>query len=481
MGAPEDDTPAALAAIRGLAAEREADEIAERETRPDPPPAQAARAIAILESQRRWTIEDRRALGLTRSADEGDWSATVRRRMDELDGVVVFEAWLTAVEADAGWRSMDAAVAALLRSGGISASAPRVRRLLCEAPSSSRQRICDALIAATGDAGMPIDRPLLQLVRSILVDPETAREPASSVVMLAGALARRAPAAAAILAERIRADRVQQRADANSPLPLEQRVAAARAVSSSTHVAAVTRSGCPALAPIALLELEDCTYEHDLERWARALLAVAGEAGAAYLARMRDRPGWSALLGEAPVLPAAPLLGLLSPIADVRRRSLEALAASPRPEHLQALLLAAELDRHVTRKVLRRSWRQIEPGRWPPWMFPLARSTPGLSADFVRSYEHLYHRLPRDIGGFFGALLDTNARFLLEDLIDAGAPRAAMPTPQQLTPELVELAEVGVEAYATRLLVTGLTAEERAAIEQEEAELAASAAHLVAL
>ncbi|MGN6104146.1 MAG: hypothetical protein ACTHU0_03510 [Kofleriaceae bacterium] len=405
----------------------------------------------------------------------------MRRRLDELDGVVVFEAWLTAVEADAGWRSMDAAVAALSRSGGISASAPRVRRLLCDAPASSRQRICDALIAATGDAGMPIDGPLLQLVRSILVDPATARAPASDVVMLAGALARRAPAAAAILAERIRADRVQQRADAHSPLPLEQRVAAARAVSSSTHVAAVTRSGCPALAPIALLELEDCTYEHDLERWARALLAVAGEAGAAYLARMRGRPGWSALLGEAPVLPAAPLLGLLSSIADVRRRSLEALAASPRPEHLQALLLAAELDRHVMRSVLRRSWRQIEPTGWLRILLEYTGSTSDMEALARPALDRVLMRLPRGLSDFGDSLLATRPRMLLEDLIDAGAPRAAMPTPQQLTPELVELAEVGVEAYATRLLVTGLTAEDRASLEQEEAELAASAAHLVAL
>ncbi len=199
--------------------------------------------------------------------------------------------------------------------------------------------------------------------------------------------------------------------------------------------------------------------------WARALVAVAGDDGRRYLDRMRGRPGWSALLGAAPAAPDGPLEGLTDPLADVRRASLEALAGAPRDEHLQALLLAAELDRFIARQVDRRSWSLPISHRW----FPLLRAC----ADANRPIDRVLARADSRGDLFVEQLQVMRVEQLFEQLLSGGAARSTFAVPQVLTPMLRDLAAIGVEAFARRLaLPVLLSADERAALEAREAELA---------
>jgi hypothetical protein len=455
---PDDDTPAAvLAALRGLGAQRVEDEAAERAAVPGSQVEQAGLAIDILEHKRSWTSDDRRTLGLPREADAGDWLATVARRLGELDHAAVVDRWLAAVEAGTGRTTLAAAAAALGRLPSLSPFARRLDQVLRAAPTQVRSLVRRALIAST----VPVDAAALELMRRILADPGIPREVAADAVHVAGAFASRSPLAAALITARARADRTQSIVDALSPLPLEQRVAASRAVPSAVLADAVRASACAALAPTAQLELEDCVSSIARGQWAAALLAVAGDAGARYLARMRGRPGWSTLGRDTPEVPAEPLDALTSALADARRAALEALADAPHVEKLQAFLLGAALDRHVTRHIYRMSWRRLDPTRWLSLLAAHAVTPKRIDRSIVPGGSEFQDQL---------AVMRSNQ--LLDELLDAGAASASISAPQQLTPALRDLAVEGIETYAARLAVAPLSAGERAALERAEAELA---------
>lgn len=467
---PEDDP---LAAIRGLAAARVADELAEQSAQPGSPAEQARLAIEVLETRRPWSVEDRRVLGLPREADDEPWHEVVERRLREIDPVVVAECWLAALETELGQgfgsaaksafgrRTLAAATSAFGRLTSFSPMAASVRRAFFSGPSALR-----LLRAALSTA--PVDAALVDILREALA-PEAPREVAESALLLTGSFAHRAPELVPMIARRARFDRGQRFAEAQSALPLDERIAAARAASSAVLAEAIAASGAPALAPTALIELEGATSSLERDRWARTLVAVAGDAGTRYVERMRGRPGWSELLGSAPERAPDPLDDLLSPLADLRRAALETLAATPRPERLLALLLAAELDRYITRHIYRSSWSALQPRAWLPLLATVSASSKPIDRDLTRVELHdnvLYEQLTI-----------MRAGFLLDELIDAGAARAPMPVAQELTPALRELAAQGPAAYAAAIATPPLTAEERAELDRDEAEVAASAVH----
>ena len=454
--APDDDTAAALVALRGLGTERAADEAAELAAIPGSPAEQAALALAILEDQRPRSVEDRRTLGLPRAAAPGAWLSTVERRLGELDDATVIDQWLIRVERGASLRRRvvaAVAIAALARPPSLTPWLDRLDRVLRGSAGGARSVILEAMQQRTA----PVDPGMLAVLRRILGDPAILRDVAEDAVRIASACARRAPDAAALIAARARSDRGQRLAEAVSSTPRDQRTA----ISSAALAEAIHASGCPGLAATVLLELE---RPYERARWAQALLAIAGDAGARYLARMRGRPGWSALAGTAPEPPADPLEGLTSPLADVRRAALEALASAPRSAHLQAFLLAAELDRHVMRRIYRMSWQRLTP---VPWI-PLLGAHTGVSQPTDALLAHPAAGL-HVLGDQLAVL---RADQLLDQLLDANAARAPMGVPQELTPALRTLADEGVEAFATRLATPPLSDEERAGLEAEEAELA---------
>lgn len=450
-----DDTERALAVLRGLPAERAAEEAEERDAVPEPVAMQAARAMGILEHRREWALEDRRALGLPPSVGSDGWSAVVRGRLTALEPGVVLDAWFDLVEAREGGRTMAVAVDAFTRLVTIAPLVDRLRSLLRDGGEDVIRRVKEAIVAAE----VPIDDVLLRLVRDLLVDPSSSRETATAALVIAGELARREPAVAAMMAERIRADRGLWRHEVHlahsAPPKTADNDAAARAVE---------RSGCASLAATAMLQLEERGTGDP--RWARALAAVGGDQGGAHLVRMRGRPGWSEL---APAIEPSQheLDSLVSPIADVRRRALDRLVAEPRPEHLRALLLAAELDRYVVREQLRLPWTRPRPTQW---LRLLASHEKALRLD------RRLAELPRGVSELGDALAATSAEHLLVDLIDAGAAHAPMTFDQELTPALRELEMDGAAAFAQRHIPDPrLTAEELATLDEAEAQLAASA------
>jgi len=308
-----------------------------------------------------------------------------------------------------------------------------------------------------------IDEPLLQRLHVRLFDPDTA----SAALAAAGALAVRAPAVAAMIAERVRADRLQRRHEVQLPMGTPSRTV-------DWHIAAraVERSGCISLSTTAMLELEERRVPDP--SWASALVAIAGDHGHAHLARMRSRPAWSAL---SPTPPAVGLDALVSPIADVRAVALQTLAAAPRHEHLRALLLATELDRHIIRNVLRTSWIQPPSSAWlailatHPAAKRLDRRLAGLPPGALAA--------ARDQCGasIVFDYFDTRGKLLLVELVDAGAARMPLDGEQQLTPSLRELEAIGAAAFAARLGPDPrLTADERAELESAEWDLARSSA-----
>ena len=455
---PEDETAAALAALRGLDAERAADEDAERAATPGSASEQAVLALTILGERRPWHVEDRRTLGLARAADDEGWPDAVERRLRELDDAAVIDGWLALADRDASPRrpTLRTLVAtALARTTDLAPFLHRLDALLRRPSPAATDVMIEA--ATCGAAGLAPD--VIELLHGILRDPEVRREVAEHAVLIAGAGARCSRRAAALIAERARADRARRLGEAEANLPIER----CTTVSSSTLAEAVRTSGCALLTATALLELERAA---DRAPWARALLAIAPDAGAQYLARMRGRPGWSALAGAPPERPGDPLTGLTSPLADVRRAALEALSRAPRPEHLQAFLLGAELDRFVTDRMYRTPWRRLTPTPWLPLL--IAHATGATTLDSVLANP------PRRRTLLLEQLAVLRADQLLDQLLDGHAARAAMPVAQELSPALRELAEHGVEACANQIAVPPLPAEDRAALELEEAELAGS-------
>jgi hypothetical protein len=479
------DTRAMLVGLRALLAERAADEAAELAAGHESHAMQATRAIAILEDQRAWNVEDRRALGLPPSVCADGWLLAVRLRLAELEPFAVLDAWFDAVEAGDAYHTLPVAVEAFGRITTIAPCAERLYGILRDSSEASLRGVRKAL----AHSHMSIDADLLRLIRGLLVDPASSRETANTAIAIAGELACREPSAAAMIAERVRADRKQWPSEVWLPL------SACRTVPHWDAAGAVERSGCASLAATALLELEERGTGDP--RWASALVAVAGDEGRAHLARMRGRPGWSEL---SPPLAPPPdgLDALVSPIADVRRRALDAMAAAPRSEHLRALLLGAELDRHVVQDVLRRRWEQQEPTKWQA-IFSAPDVAKHLDRGLVaRGLRRLFDafsltRVARLLLGFIGAgtpapirvarllveLIDagtrapTRAAPLLVELIDAGIPRAPMSIPQELTPALRELEAVGAAAFAAQHIPDPrLTADEIASLDATEAELA---------
>lgn len=271
-----------------------------------------------------------------------------------------------------------------------------------------------------------------------------------------------------MIAERARIDRARWRQEALLPLTAPNRTA-----DPATLAEAVERSGCAALAASAILELEES--RSSLERWAKALLAVAGEAGRAHLVRMRGRPGWSELVPASEPAPEG-LDALVSPIADNRRRALAALAREARPERLRALLLATELDRHVVRNVLGDSWTCVRPTAWFPLLVaqgPASELDRKLVGDpTVPPYDS-----PESLAIAQRLLVHGRAENLLVELGEAGAARAPMKVEQELTPTLRELEALGAEAFAAKHMPDPrLTADELSVLDAAEAELATSAA-----
>jgi len=143
--------------------------------------------------------------------------------------------------------------------------------------------------------------------------------------------------------------------------------------------------------------------------------------------------------------PPTPLEAVTSPVADLRRRALDNLARQPRAEHLLALLLAAELDRHIALDVDRGRWEPPDTGRW----LPLLVTPTGSRRRFSVTSQPLV------------------------ELLDARAFERDLAVPQRLTPDLEELRAVGAAAFATRIAApVRLSDDERARLEAAEAALA---------
>lgn len=296
------------------------------------------------------------------------------------------------------------------------------------------------------------DAALVAIARTILTG-DAPREVAESALLVAAVLG-----APALIAARARRDRTQRIADAMSALPLVERVAAARAVSTDVLAEAVVLAHDPVLAATAKLELERCHHTVDRERWARALIAADPAGGEAYLARMRGRPGWGTVVGELPPPALDPLDDLLSPLADVRRRALDALAAAPHAERLQALLLAAELDRDLMRELYKQSWRSLQATAWLPVLAAHGDMRP----------------MDRVLGGD-SQLAALRADQWIDELVASGVGRAALPVPQQLSAGLRELAARGVADYGAQLAVPPPSDQELVDLDAEEAEIASQA------
>ncbi|MCE9575499.1 MAG: hypothetical protein K8W52_20265 [Deltaproteobacteria bacterium] len=453
----DDDTADALESLRRLSAEHSA-------RRDDghvlDPAAQSSLALAIVEARRSWNLEDERALGLPGTADASDWGGTVARCLDRMDAALVVDAWLRQVERGEPLShrlARDAVSRALARLVEVAPFALRLEVVLRGGDAAARGVIVVAM--RLRDTPVPVE--WIQVLLRILVDPAVFRDVAEDVVGIAGFIARRDPRVASLIATRARFDRAR-RADQAWDTPRD----AQTVVSSEAIAEAVRASGCAALAPTAMLELE--RPMRPAAHWARALVAVAGDDGARYLDRMRGRRGWSTLHGAAPAVPYGPLEGLTDRLADVRGAALEALAGAPRDEHLQALLLAAELDRFIARQIDREAWSLPISSRW----LPSFRAC----ADANRPIDRVLAR-PDSRGDLFVEQLQVmRVEQLFEQLLSSDAARSVFAVSQILTPALSELAAIGVEEFARRLAPPApLSVEERAALEAQEAEVAAGA------
>jgi hypothetical protein len=435
--------------------------------------ATAARALAILAGGRDWP-RDRDALGLPHGyISRKDEKAIIERRLGELGDAAVIDGWLVLVERDKAPHSTDVQTlvsVVVARQTSLAPFLARIDRALRRAYHLARDVLVEAGTLATA-----ADPALIEVLRGILCDLDqlsnvaeaTVRVAGAEVtVLVAGAWARLDPRAAGLVAARARIDRLRRRREFKARIPSAQMTT----VSNLTLAEVVRTSRCAALASTAMFELERGS---SLELWAPALLAIAGAEGMRYLTRMRGRPGWSALGGEAPEVPADPLEGLTSPLADVRWAALEALSEEPRIEHVQAFLLAAELDRFATRRIYRQRWFEHR-NRLIGWMglLRVLAEQPSLADELIDAAIH--HRQPSSARffGALGALIDGPA---LNQLLDANVARTVKLDRQELTPALRELAEQGVEAFAQKIVVRPLSDDERAALEAEEAELAALA------
>jgi hypothetical protein len=284
--AARDDSEAARAADEAWRAQSVA--LPERE--------RAAAALALLLVERPWTLDDLRPLGVPR-VSPARARETVEEMLRRLDPALVVDVWLEALAAGVDSGRLDAAAAAAV--GGLGALAPfreRLLALLAEATPGRRQRIEDAL----AHAPPALDEELVALLQAC---------DATTAVRVAASLAARSRAAAALIAERARADR--------------GRMGAERTVAAETLAEAVRRARAPALAETAQLELDPDLRIGllDRDRWARALVASAGEAGLQQLLQRMGSPGWSS-----PAVAGAAELARLRDGDDGARRRLLAHA-----------------------------------------------------------------------------------------------------------------------------------------------------------
>ncbi len=353
---------------------------------------------------------------------------------------------------DGGYRTIGHAARAFARVTHVDSVMDPLRALLASASTSVRHLIRDMLIASGRD-----DEALVHMLRAIVDDDEASRHVAEDALRVAAPIATRSQAAAVMIATRIRRDRSQRIADALSALPLDERVAAARAVASHALADIVATARCTRLYASAALELESART--DREPWARALLACDPAPARVYLDRMRNRPGWGRVLGELPPPALDPLVDLTSPIADVRRRALDTLSRAPRRDHVQALLLATELDMYVTREIEKSSWPTLQAPEWLHLLVAYAPPSPAMS---------FFARMPpvTEIHVLY-------AQILLNKLVEEDRARRPFAEPQRLTPALGELAARDVAAYARDHAVPPLDAAALAELEAREADIIA--------
>ena len=158
---------------------------------------------------------------------------------------------------------------------------------------------------------MSIEEIRVRQIRARVLDLTRSPQDAASDLARIADMARQEPTLAAIIAERVRADRLQWRHEVHS-LPLG---APHTTIDEGSSARCVAHAGCASLAATAMLELEERGGGN--QEWAKALVAVAGDLGIAHLARMRVRPKWSELSPSSEPAPHG-LDALVSPIADIR-------------------------------------------------------------------------------------------------------------------------------------------------------------------
>ncbi len=449
----DDSTHDALAAIRGLADLRIAEDEAERAAIPGSPYEQAALALRLLDDRRNPRDDERFVLGLPRGAELSAVHETLAA-IAAREPVVVVEGWLTHVTGGGiGLSTAQLVSSAFLQLPTVEPVATKLYEVLTSLDDTIRSRVRQMVVASGKH-----DVALLDVLRAVLTSDDVHRHCAETALGIAAATG-----GAALIVARARRDRALRRIQAMSDMPLQWSMHGSRVASSLVLVQAITASRSPLLVATAKLELERCSSPSDREQWAAALLAVDPDAPA-YLARMRNRPGWGTVTGTLSPSPE-PLGELLSPLADVRRRAVELLARKPRFEHIQAFLLAAELDRHLLPTARTARWRPLEVSRWLPIFTALT--------DGPESFAVLAH-IGRGVSYTVDWVVAVRSRTLLDELLDAGAARLPWPE-QQLTDELRDLAERGVDAFAAGFALRPLDATELADLDAQEAEISSRA------
>lgn len=150
----------------------------------------------------------------------------------------------------------------------------------------------------------------------------------------------------------------------------------------------------------------------------------------------------------------------------VRRAALEDIAEAPRPAYLQAFLLAAELDRHLTRDLYKSPWIPLRPVRWLPLLAAHAGRHTALARYSPADVQA--HPLAEPLAGL-------RADDLLSELLDRGAGRREMEVAQELTPALRALASGDLHHIARALAPSPPSREEIAELERAELALARTA------
>jgi hypothetical protein len=219
-------------------------------------------------------------------------------------------------------------------------------------------------------------------------------------------------------------------------------------------------------------------------------IAAQGEWRRLLTRREPDAP----LDGELPRLPPlpSPLEALTAPSSDLRRHALDELDASPRPDHVLALLLAAQLERWLARHRPDLATPQFRGIGWLTHLQALLREARAARLlgtcieervayvdriapwplESPLKFQQIEKRLPDDIRRELAHTIGLAESFVVDDILAAQLFLRTLPVPQQTTPELDELLAVGPEAFSARWPPSRLAPVERAALEALEAALA---------